>query len=121
MAVLANLVQTIEEFVLNSLCLMESINAKYVSQKISKIRWRPVSHAALQQPEIFVTGSWDNEVEDVFHASPGVHSSPKTPRNTPEFTVMMREHKNTNWWLQCYLLRLCSRCLYNDETMIQDK
>lgn len=41
---------------------MENINAKYVSQKISKIRWRPVSHAALQQPDIFVTGSWDNEV-----------------------------------------------------------
>lgn len=33
---------------------------------------------------------------------------------------MMREHTNTNWWLQRYLLRLCSRCLYN-ETMIQDK
>lgn len=62
LAVLAKLVQTIEEFVLNSLCLMESINAKYVSQKISKIRWKPVSHAALQQPDIFVTGSWDNEV-----------------------------------------------------------
>ncbi|TWW68599.1 Nucleoporin Nup43 [Takifugu flavidus] len=43
---------------------MESINAKYVSQKISKIRWRPVSHAALQQPDIFVTGSWDNEVDN---------------------------------------------------------
>lgn len=42
--------------------LMESINAKYVSQKISKTRWRPVSQATLQQPDIFVTGSWDNEV-----------------------------------------------------------
>lgn len=41
---------------------MESINAKYVSQKISKTRWRPVSHSSLQQPDIFVTGSWDNEV-----------------------------------------------------------
>lgn len=41
---------------------MESINAKYVSQKISKTKWRPVSHSDLQLPEIFATGSWDNEV-----------------------------------------------------------
>lgn len=41
---------------------MESVNAKYVSQKISKTRWRPVSHSSLQQPDIFATGSWDNEV-----------------------------------------------------------
>ncbi|XP_041951029.1 nucleoporin Nup43 [Alosa pseudoharengus] len=40
---------------------MDSINAKYVSQKISKTRWRPVSSASLQQPEMFATGSWDNE------------------------------------------------------------
>lgn len=40
---------------------MEGTNAKYVSQKISKTRWRPVSSSALQQPEIFATGSWDNE------------------------------------------------------------
>ncbi|KAM7367638.1 hypothetical protein PAMP_013923 [Pampus punctatissimus] len=40
---------------------MESINAKYVSQKISKTRWRPVSYSSLQQPDIFATGSWDNE------------------------------------------------------------
>uniref|UniRef100_A0A3Q3KKC4 Uncharacterized protein n=1 Tax=Monopterus albus TaxID=43700 RepID=A0A3Q3KKC4_MONAL len=40
---------------------MESINAKYVSQKISKTRWRPVSFSSLQQPDIFTTGSWDNE------------------------------------------------------------
>nr|XP_015803110.2 nucleoporin Nup43 isoform X2 [Nothobranchius furzeri] len=38
---------------------MES--AKYVSQKVSKARWRPVSSSFLQQPEIFATGSWDNE------------------------------------------------------------
>lgn len=41
---------------------MENTNAKYVSQKISKIRWRPVSASSLQQPDIFVSGSWDNEV-----------------------------------------------------------
>uniref|UniRef100_M3ZVP8 Nucleoporin 43 n=1 Tax=Xiphophorus maculatus TaxID=8083 RepID=M3ZVP8_XIPMA len=42
---------------------MES--AKYVSQKISKTRWRPVSYSSLQQPDIFVTGSWDNEENKV--------------------------------------------------------
>ncbi|KAJ3606609.1 hypothetical protein NHX12_026130 [Muraenolepis orangiensis] len=40
---------------------MEGTNAKYVSQKISKARWRPVSASSLQQPEVFATGSWDNE------------------------------------------------------------
>lgn len=40
---------------------MECINAKYISQKISATRWRPVSAASLQQPELFATGSWDNE------------------------------------------------------------
>uniref|UniRef100_A0A3B5MK75 Nucleoporin 43 n=1 Tax=Xiphophorus couchianus TaxID=32473 RepID=A0A3B5MK75_9TELE len=42
---------------------MES--AKYVSQKISKTRWRPVSYSSLQQPDIFATGSWDNEENKV--------------------------------------------------------
>uniref|UniRef100_A0A3Q2DG96 Nucleoporin 43 n=1 Tax=Cyprinodon variegatus TaxID=28743 RepID=A0A3Q2DG96_CYPVA len=42
---------------------MES--ATYVSQKISKTRWRPVSYSALQQPDIFATGSWDNEENKV--------------------------------------------------------
>lgn len=60
---------------------MENINAKYVSQKISKTRWRPVSHSSLQQPDIFVTGSWDNEVEKsivnaiVFNANRDLHTS----------------------------------------------
>ncbi|MGH0156981.1 UNVERIFIED_CONTAM: hypothetical protein FKN15_034991 [Acipenser sinensis] len=40
---------------------MEYINAKFVSQKISKTRWRPISSTSLQQPEVFATGSWDNE------------------------------------------------------------
>ncbi|XP_014897229.1 nucleoporin Nup43 [Poecilia latipinna] len=42
---------------------MES--AKYVSQKISKTRWRPVSYSSLQQPDIFAIGSWDNEENKV--------------------------------------------------------
>uniref|UniRef100_A0A8D2LYN5 Nucleoporin 43 n=1 Tax=Varanus komodoensis TaxID=61221 RepID=A0A8D2LYN5_VARKO len=40
---------------------MEDVSAKYVSQKVSKTRWRPVPAAALQPPEVFATGSWDNE------------------------------------------------------------
>lgn len=41
---------------------MEEIYAKFVSQKISKTRWRPVPSGSLQTTEIFATGSWDNEV-----------------------------------------------------------
>ncbi|KAM9798258.1 nucleoporin Nup43 [Neosynchiropus ocellatus] len=44
---------------------MDNTHAKYVSQKISRTRWRPVSYAALQQPEVFVSGSWDNEENKV--------------------------------------------------------
>lgn len=40
---------------------MEDTFAKFVSQKISKTRWRPVSASSLQQPDVFATGSWDNE------------------------------------------------------------
>ncbi|XP_072021961.1 nucleoporin Nup43-like isoform X1 [Amphiura filiformis] len=34
---------------------------KFVSQKISKIRFRPSEQQGLQQSNIFVTGSWDND------------------------------------------------------------
>lgn len=54
---------------------MEGTNAKYVSQKISKSRWRPVSHSSLQQPDIFATGSWDNEDNKVSFWSIGNHGS----------------------------------------------
>ncbi|NXN91523.1 NUP43 protein, partial [Rhinopomastus cyanomelas] len=40
---------------------MEDVNAKFVSQKISRTRWRPLPAAALQAPDVFATGSWDNE------------------------------------------------------------
>uniref|UniRef100_A0A8D1QMK7 Nucleoporin 43 n=1 Tax=Sus scrofa TaxID=9823 RepID=A0A8D1QMK7_PIG len=40
---------------------MEEIYAKFVSQKISKTRWRPLSSGSLQTAETFATGSWDNE------------------------------------------------------------
>jgi len=41
---------------------MEEVCARFVSQKISKARWRPLPAAALQPPDLFATGSWDNEV-----------------------------------------------------------
>lgn len=41
---------------------MEEVSARFVAQKISKARWRPLPAAALQPPDIFATGSWDNEV-----------------------------------------------------------
>uniref|UniRef100_A0A672LWT9 Uncharacterized protein n=1 Tax=Sinocyclocheilus grahami TaxID=75366 RepID=A0A672LWT9_SINGR len=47
--------------------------AKYISQKISKARWRPISPALLQQPEVFATGSWDNESNSVSIWSVGEH------------------------------------------------
>lgn len=51
-------------FLLNLLAgfSMEEIYAKFVSQKISKTRWRPVPSGSLQTTETFATGSWDNEV-----------------------------------------------------------
>lgn len=51
-------------FLLNLLAdfSMEEIYAKFVSQKISKTRWRPVPSGSLQTAETFATGSWDNEV-----------------------------------------------------------
>ena len=36
--------------------------AKFVSQKISKIRWRPVSKQLIQEADVFATGSWDDDV-----------------------------------------------------------
>ncbi|KAM4694525.1 nucleoporin Nup43 [Discoglossus pictus] len=44
---------------------MEDKVAKFVSQKISKTRWRPISASTLQQPDVFATGSWDNEENKV--------------------------------------------------------
>uniref|UniRef100_A0A8C0RIR8 Nucleoporin 43 n=2 Tax=Canis lupus familiaris TaxID=9615 RepID=A0A8C0RIR8_CANLF len=40
---------------------MEDIYAKFVSQKISKTRWRPVPAGSLQTADTFAAGSWDNE------------------------------------------------------------
>ena len=35
---------------------------KYVRHKVSVARWKPVPQGSLQEPELFVTGSWDNGV-----------------------------------------------------------
>ncbi|XP_029652632.1 nucleoporin Nup43-like [Octopus sinensis] len=40
---------------------MADMNVKFISQKISKIRWKPVGASSLQKPNLFVTGSWDDE------------------------------------------------------------
>ncbi|XP_033075368.1 nucleoporin Nup43-like [Trachypithecus francoisi] len=40
---------------------MEEIYVKFVSQKISKTRWRPLPPGSLQTVETFATESWDNE------------------------------------------------------------
>nr|KAF6363363.1 nucleoporin 43 [Pipistrellus kuhlii] len=50
---------------------MEEIYAKFVSQKISKTRWRPVPSGSLQPAETFATGSWDNEENRVLLWSTG--------------------------------------------------
>lgn len=41
---------------------MADIRATFVSQKISKIRWKNIVKNSLEGPDTFVTGSWDDEV-----------------------------------------------------------
>ncbi|XP_069463823.1 nucleoporin Nup43 [Ambystoma mexicanum] len=53
----------------------DSFNVKFVSQKISKTRWRPVPPASLQQPQVFASGSWDNEENKVSIWSTGEYES----------------------------------------------
>ncbi|KAL4232719.1 Nucleoporin Nup43 [Mactra antiquata] len=38
-----------------------TVNAKFVSQKISKIRWRPSHDQYTQESDVFASGSWDDE------------------------------------------------------------
>uniref|UniRef100_A0A8C5PXX6 Nucleoporin 43 n=1 Tax=Leptobrachium leishanense TaxID=445787 RepID=A0A8C5PXX6_9ANUR len=45
--------------------IMDDTFVKFVSQKIRKTRWRPVPATSLQQPDVFATGSWDNEENKV--------------------------------------------------------
>lgn len=41
---------------------MADIRATFVSQKVSKIRWKNIVKNSLEGPDTFVTGSWDDEV-----------------------------------------------------------
>ncbi|GAB1608792.1 nucleoporin Nup43-like [Argonauta hians] len=40
---------------------MADMNVKFISQKISKIRWKPLPLSSLEKPNVFATGSWDDE------------------------------------------------------------
>ncbi|XP_057208906.1 nucleoporin Nup43 [Triplophysa rosa] len=73
---------------------MENINAKYISQKISKTRWRPVSAASLQQPEVFATGSWDNENNRVTIWSLGDHGGSHMDGEFEEDPQLLCESKH---------------------------
>ncbi|ESO85758.1 hypothetical protein LOTGIDRAFT_221179 [Lottia gigantea] len=44
---------------------MEELNLKFVSQKISKIKWQPVPKQSLKVADTFVTGSWDDDVNKI--------------------------------------------------------
>ncbi|KAF4024654.1 hypothetical protein G4228_016660 [Cervus hanglu yarkandensis] len=80
---------------------MEEIYAKFVSQKISKTRWRPLPPGSLQTAETFATGSWDNETLSVsqqwtaahYHTGPGSPSCSNAPCtgvvcNNPEIVTV---------------------------------
>lgn len=40
----------------------ETVVAKFVSKKISRVRWRPTSKHIVQPPSVCAAGSWDDEV-----------------------------------------------------------
>ena len=42
------------------------INVKFVSQKVSKVRWRPRAKQSIQPSDIFASGSWDDDVSIIF-------------------------------------------------------
>lgn len=44
---------------------MADIRVKFVSQKISKVRWRPSENQALPNSDVFASGSWDDEVNRI--------------------------------------------------------
>ncbi|KAF0023803.1 hypothetical protein F2P81_024433 [Scophthalmus maximus] len=73
---------------------MENINAKYVSQKISKTRWKPVSYSSLQQPDVFATGSWDNENNKISIWSIGNNGSSGTDDGFEGDPQLLCEHKH---------------------------
>lgn len=62
---------------------MEEVCARFVSQKISKARWRPLPAAALQPPDLFATGSWDNEVARRGSPASGSSAAADSRRGAP--------------------------------------
>ena len=42
--------------------MANTTRATFVSQKINKIRWRQQQKQTLNEPDVFVTGSWDDFV-----------------------------------------------------------
>ena len=42
--------------------------AKFVSQKVNKIRWKPKANQFIVESKEFATGSWDNEVVRTFQS-----------------------------------------------------
>ena len=43
---------------------MANISVKFVSQKVNKVRWQPGDLQGLHPSNVFVTGSWDNDVSN---------------------------------------------------------
>ena len=41
---------------------MTDFNVKFVSKKISRVRWRPRADVKSSASTIFATGSWDDQV-----------------------------------------------------------
>ena len=37
---------------------------KYVTGKVSKVRWKPLPSGSIGSSDVFVSGSWDEEVLD---------------------------------------------------------
>lgn len=42
--------------------MVDKVHGSFVGEKISKVRWKPEE---LIESDIFMTGSWDNEVSNV--------------------------------------------------------
>jgi nuclear pore complex protein Nup43 len=40
----------------------DKVHGAFVSEKVSKVRWKPED---LVESDIFLTGSWDNEVSNI--------------------------------------------------------
>nr|XP_057912868.1 nucleoporin Nup43 [Doryrhamphus excisus] len=83
---------------------MDGVNAKYVSQKISKTRWRPVSHSSLQQPDVFATGAWDNEDNTVCLWSIGHNGSSSLEDGFDGDPELLCEHKHEGDVLDLHFL-----------------